>query len=117
MSTEEIRKLEHEYKQAQVQYDFNLQQVRYHLYQLSLCRVKVNEAQEKYFDALSESDLPDPDEERARIHRLLIQESSRDGRVYGLEDVEMLQERVSQRKAEAFHQDMLRKYREKQQAE
>lgn len=113
MSTKEIQRAEHEYRQATVQREYHLKQVRYHLYQLALSTTKVSDTQQIYYDLLSALDEPDPDEERSRIIRLLTIESARDGRVYGEEDVAMLTERANRRKAEAFHRDMLQKYREK----
>ncbi|MHA2066269.1 MAG: hypothetical protein ACXABY_18005 [Candidatus Thorarchaeota archaeon] len=80
-----------------------------------MCRTKLNEAEHKWHDALEASGLPDPEEERSRIIRMLTAEGARTGRIYSEEDAAEVAQTIEERKTEQFHKMMLRKYREKRQ--
>ena len=118
MSTQaEVNQAAYELRQAQVEYEYNLKQIRYHLANLARCRVDVNAAEDRYHNELEKSGLPDPDEERVRIQKILILEGARNGKVYTEADVGMLQERVIKRKAEELHKVYLQRYLEKKRAQ
>lgn len=117
MSAEEkVNRTEHEYRMAKVEYDYTLKQVRYYLASLAACRVKLNTTEQSWHDALEESGLPDPEEERDRLIRMLTLEGKRNGRVYSEDEIGEVKQAVEQRKSEEYHQIMLRKYREKKQS-
>ena len=110
---EDTKKKEYEFRQAKIEYDYHLKQVRYHLANLARCRVQVNTSEDAWHTALEKSGCPDPDEERARILRMLQMEGTRHGKIYGEEDIPRVQESMEQRKAREFHEIMVQKYRAK----
>ena len=113
---EKARRAEHEFRNAKIEYEYHLNQVRYHLANLARCRVQVNETEHTWCDALEEAGIPDPTDERARVIRMLTLESKRDGKVYTEADAAEVQQRVEQRKSEEYHKIMLEKYRVKSRA-
>lgn len=118
MSTQaEVLSAAYELRQAKVEYEYHLKQIRYHLANLARCRVEVNAAEHHHCNVLEKSGLPDPDDERSRVQRMLTQESARNGIIYTESDASMLQERIAKRKAAELHKVYLQNYLDKKRAQ